>query len=158
MKKQILIPHLVTSKITKWLDSKVADKTVENKYEIDELTIKPYKSHYGNYAYYGENDIDTKNMSTSDKYMFQLMGTMTDEELKEDMEIYKLSLYADHVLIRPNTNRYHANLLFRKLIDQAFDNDYDYDIYNVNANEHLNVNLMDISLKKSFYKFCYDNS
>lgn len=155
MDKKIQLPIIHINKLEKWLNSKVNDKTVSSKYEIDEYTIKPYDSHYDKNTYYTENDSDLK---ASETILYQLINNLTDEELNENTEISKLSPYADHILIRPNTNRYHANLLFRQLIDVSYDNNYDYELYNANMDEQINVNLMDITMKKSFYKFCYDNS
>lgn len=154
MNKAISLPIIKVNKLNQWLDSKVNDKDIWSKHEVDEYTIKPYKSHYNKNAYYTENDSD---VSASDKVFHQLIDDMGDD-LTEDMKLHKLSMYDDHIMLNPNTNRYHSNLLFRQLIDFSHDNNHEYAIYNTKYNEHIDVNLMDVSLKESFYKFCKDNS
>jgi len=153
MSKAISLPIIKVNKLNQWLDSKVNDKDIWSKHEVDEHTIKPYTSHYDKSTYYTENDSD---INASDKVFHQLIDDMGDD-LTEDMELYKLSMYDDHIMLSPNTNRFHSNLLFRQLVDFSHDNNHEYAIYNTNHNEHIDVNLMDVSLKKSFYKFCKDN-
>lgn len=160
MDKNIQLPisnknKLKHQNVEQWLNSKVNDTSISSQYEINEYTIRPYASHYDKITYYIENDSD---LNANEMILYQLIDNMTDKELSGDTKINKLSVYMDHILLRPNTNRYHANSLFRQLIDFSYDNNYNYNIYNVNAREYINVNLMDLSLKESFYKFCHDNS
>jgi len=115
--------------IESWLNSKVNDQDVE-KYKVNEYTIKPYYSQYDMSNYYKPNDTDIKANSLN-----------YDEKLSE---------YDDHIFLYPNTNRYHANMLFRQLTDYAYNRNFDYC-----DRKH---NVMDISMKKSFYKFCHENS
>ena len=155
MSNALKLPIITVNKIDQWLDKKVNDETILSKHEIDKYTIKPYQSHYDKDAYYVKNDPDIK---SSDQIVHQLINDFGQNFIIEDPKLQNLVMYDDHILLNPNTNRYHANLLFRKLVDFSFDNDYDYTIYNANDDEQINVNLMDVSLKKSFYKFCHDNS
>ncbi|QKF94026.1 hypothetical protein QKU48_gp0568 [Fadolivirus algeromassiliense] len=150
-----IIPIIQPNPIGKWLDNKVSDHDIMSKYEIDEYTIRPYYSYYEMSTYYDENDSD---MKKSENMTLQYINNSTEEELEEDKELLKLSQYADHILLYPNTNRYHANSLFRQLIDYSYNNNYDYNIYDPDTRQVSLNNLMDKALKKSFYKFCYDNT
>ncbi len=97
-------------------------------------------------------------MKKHDKFAYDVINRMTQEELNNDNYYFKMSKYCDHILLYPNTNRYHANYLFRKLIDFAQDNDFNYYIYDKKTKEYKACDLMDKSLKDVFYKFCYDNT
>lgn len=141
------------SKLDQWLDSKV-DDNITSKYDLNEHTLSPYYSHYAKNAYYTENDTDMKNC---DQYHTNLFQTFNDEVIDADPNLTKMSEYMDHLYICPNSNRYHANYLFRMLVDYSNDNNFDYKIYNENTGKKENVNLMDVSLKKSFYEFCFKN-
>ena len=127
--------------IEKWLNEKVNDKTLD-KYGINEYTIRPYSSKHELYCYYKQNDSDMR----------------ANNALVQNDESSRLREYNDHILLYPNTNRYHANSLFRQLIDHSYDNNFDYELYNDETSKYDRVNIMDVELKKSFYKFCYDNS
>lgn len=128
------------SELNKWLNSKVNDNRLD-KYVIDEHSLSPYHSKYGEYCYYTNGDSDMQ---------------MNDEIQQYD----NTNEYNDHIFLYPNTNRYHANYLFRQLLDVSYDNNFDYKIYSKNGKniEHEYYNLIDISLKESFYQFCHDNS
>lgn len=145
----------MTSNLKKWLDSKVFDNSIRSVYDINDDTIKHYPSHYKKDIYYNFDDDD---IHKSDKLSLNVIINMSDDELESEPELKKLSNYVDHILLNPNTNRYHANYLFRQLIDNSYDNEYDYNIYNMSTKSTDLMNLIDKSLKESFYKFCYDNS
>jgi hypothetical protein len=151
------IPYLmnIPNKIDIWLDEKVNDKYIDNKYYTTNYTLKPYTSHYDFNTYYKDNDMD---INASNKKLYDCITNSSKNDLEDNDFIYNLSLYIDHLLINPNTNRNHANTLFRQLIDYSFDNNFDYNLFNYNSNEYELINLMDVSMKKSFYKFCYDYS
>lgn len=156
MKKQVQIPTVHNNGVTKWLDSKVNDRMVMNKYQIDDNTLKPYYSHYDKDCYYDNDNDNDSDMKNNDKLSVQLIENLTVEELKQDKELAKLDSYRDHILLHPNTNRYHANYLFRKLVDYSYDNKLEY-LYPNPYKKEL-INLMDKSLKESFYRFCHNNS
>ena len=118
------------NRLEKWLDTKTKDDTLPD----------PYYSTYQKEAYYSNQDIDLKNSSK-----------ITVPENNAD--------YADHIYIDPKTNRYHANMLFRMLIDYAYENDLDYELHDPETKKpYLKFNLMDKQLKKSFYQFCFENT
>ena len=94
-----------------------------------------YISKYEKEAYYDVNDIDEQNKISNENQS-----------------------YTDYIYIEPNTNQYHANMLFRRLIDYSIDNNFTYSIYDDKNNDYIQCDLMDKTLKKSFYKFCYENS
>ena len=51
--------------------------------------------------------------------------------------------------LNPKTPRYHANMLFNKMIDYCIENE---------LTDHLNRPLINKAFRNSFYKFCYENS
>lgn len=63
-----------------------------------------------------------------------------------------------NVLIPANTNRYHANYLFKSMIDCADDFDMIYTYKDPRTNESVCLNLVDKNFKDQFYEFCYDNT
>jgi len=144
-------------KLEQWLDSKVNDKTILIKEEINKNSIPHYQSQYAKSNYYTNDDTDLK---SNNELMFDIINNTKRNKL--DKYLLPLSQYMDHILLYPNTNRYHANYLFRKLIDTTKNNNYiynnEYNEYNEETNNYKSINLIDISLKKAFYKFCYDNT
>lgn len=62
------------------------------------------------------------------------------------------------VIIPPNSNRYHANYLFKKMVDYSIKNDQCYDIEDPKMGIYESHILIDPSLKDAFYAFCYNNS
>ena len=86
-----------------------------------------YYSKYPKEAYYVKNDVDLKYDTQSDTH--------------------------DHISLNPDTNRYHANMLFRMLVDYVVENDM---AFRINSQDY--AYLIDASMKKSFYKFCQDHS
>lgn len=138
------VPSNTQNKLKKWLDSKVYDNSIENKYEITEFTLKPYKSKYNKEIYYTENDEDCEFLC----------------DLKDNNNLQtELDNYDDHLFIPPNTNRYHTNSLFRQLIDFSIENEFSNNYFvDDGKNGYMKCNIIDRSLKKAFYKFCHDNS
>jgi hypothetical protein len=143
---QVCVPINTVSKYKKWLDSKVGDITITNKMEIFKNTITPYKSKNDILTYY-ENDDDFDDQY-EELHDYIIYGGSLDSK-----KILDVSKYIDHTLIPINTNRYHANYLFRQLIDYAIENNMKYTFQ-----EKCIGFLVDKSMKDNFYKFCYNNS
>ena len=61
----------------------------------------------------------------------------------------------NQILIPPQSNRFHVNQLFKKIIDYVHDNNMNYQIYSETFNSYIKTDLIDISRKNNFYKFCY---
>lgn len=121
------------NKLNSWLDSETAFK--------NEQQPDMYYSTYTKDAYYSteKNDSDLKHISK--------------KFIEDDNE------FLDHIYIDPTTNRYHANLLFRMMIDYAYENNFDYKLHDPETKSpYLKFNLMDKELKESFYNFCYENT
>jgi hypothetical protein len=127
----------MSNNVSQWLNSKVNDRDME-KYKVCDNTISPYVSKHDFECYYTENDSDVRS------------SVQVDDS--------QLDPYVDHILLYPNTNRYHTNSLFRQLIDHSYSNSFDFKLYNDETNEYDKLNLMDVSLKNSFYRFCHENS
>lgn len=134
--------------LDKWLDSRTRSK-LENK-------LVPYYGKYDFENYYEENDTDIR---ACDKINYNLIKMIQDDDLNEhDKELNNMEKYIDNILIRPNTNRYHTNQLFKMLIDYTIDNNFHYNIYNDVTNEYEIMSLIHPNFKNKFYKFCKDNS
>jgi len=72
-------------------------------------------------------------------------------------DVYNLSDKKDeHIKYKPNINGYHTDTLYKQLIDCAYDNYYK--IYDPEKNDYVVYNLFDVTMKDSFYQFCYTNS
>jgi hypothetical protein len=126
------------SNLVQWLNTSNKNKD----------TVDPYKSCYNINSYYmikKEKDIDLVN------YKGPISASNSNSENEDP--------YMDHIYIDPTTNRYHTNMLFRMLVDYSYNNEFDYSLHDPETNEpYANFNLMDRSLKTSFYKFCFEYS
>lgn len=127
------------NKLNIWLDQKVRSTNSIN--STNRLPPEPYCSAYTKDAYYSnlEKDSDLKYLT---------------KKSHPDR-----NLYQDHIFIDPNTNRYHANMLFRMMVDYSYDKGFDYVLHDPETKKkYVEFNLMDKELKESFYKFCYENT
>ena len=125
------------NKIDKWLNTKSTR-------DVD-LPI-PYYSIYREDAYYLSPKIDSDLRSS-------------DNNGRNSNSNETKLLYTDHIYIDPETNRYHANMLLRMMIDYAYESKFDYTLKNPETKEiYVRFNLMDKQLKNVFYKFCYENT
>lgn len=85
-------------------------------------------------------------------------SSKNDSKLDEQEEIIEPDNREIDILIAPNTNRYHANYLFKRMVDYVYENEMFYEIGDL-ENETYNVMaLVEPSLKNSFYEFCYNNT
>ena len=62
-----------------------------------------------------------------------------------------------NIFLPPNTNIYHANHLFKKMVNNCNQNNYIYKISNDKGGVR-NELLIDPDFKEAFYKFCYKNT
>lgn len=169
-------------KVERWLDSKVNDRYVES---IDEETPGfPPRYYYRNrtmeeffYYYTGLDDTDIK---ASERFMSWLEPTpylnslleiykkeedeMDDEWKSANKEKESQKNRFKHlpdqiiILIPPHTNRYHANYLFKQLIDYGIKNNLFYGVTNLKTGERSTVPLIHPKFKRDFYRFCYLNT
>jgi len=79
--------------------------------------------------------------------------TNTESSLEDTPDNREIDIF-----IPPNTNRYHANYLFKKMVDFSVDNYLFYDIDDPETETQRTEILVDPSLKEAFYAFCYTNS
>src|SRR5436190_12883302 len=122
------------NKLNQWLDSKVNDITIKDKYEITNNNLNPYYGKYENELYFdGKDDTD---IQANDIFYLNLIRNVNEKSLNE------LIKYIDRVLIPPNTNRYHANQLYKKMVDYIIDNNFNYDIFNDETKEYDSINLI----------------
>jgi len=158
------------NRIKKWLDLKVEDKMIESKYAMYDWSLNPYLDEYEDlelfYRYYNENDQDIKAIDVFYLENLEFMrenGTFYDNEELEYLDTL-IERYIDEngvikkrVFIAPNTNRYHANYLFKQIIDNCINNNLVYDFSDEDGNVE-SLLLFDVNMKDKFYKFCYDNT
>jgi hypothetical protein len=123
-----------------WLNNKVNDKYL-GQYDMNS-SVMIYDSKYDKVVYYEVGDSDMLAIDKND------VG-------QEDYEIYK---YDDSLFIYPNTNRYHANLLFRQMIDFSIGNNMTFLVKSGKDNDVLNIDLLGSQMKEAFYGFCFDNT
>lgn len=124
------------NQVKKWLDEKVF---------TGYGYINPYYSKYSINKYYEKGDDDIKMNDRWSRQLTSSLDSMNSVDIyMEYPELLRKRVYNDHILLDPGTNRYHANMLFRQLVDYTISND-------------LN-NLINIDMKESFYNFCYEMS
>ena len=144
--------------ITKWLDK-----------EFKKVTSPPLfylKNNELNFYYKGKND---RNLLLNNKQKLKelkIFGSSLSNKSNyknENEKIYHKKLIFESKLVQtynngnnkyyhylnPKTPRYHANMLFNKMIDYCIEN---------NLSDHLNRPLINKELRNSFYKFCFENS
>ncbi len=123
------------SKIDAWLDKKICEEPL----------LDPYYSAYTKDAYYKDSDSDCNFKNSINPI--------------DPIDFANRNIYQDHIYIDPNTNRYHANMLFRMMVDYSYDHNFDYILHDPETKKkYLEFNLMDRELKEPFYKFCFENT
>ena len=147
------------SDITKWLDT-----------EFEEITRPPIfylKNNDLMYYYKIRND---RNLLMNDtgkiNELKDFSKSITNNSVSykgENEKIYHKKLIYESKLVQtykrnnekyyhylnPKTPRYHANMLFNKMIDYCIENE---------LTDHLDRPLINKAFRNSFYKFCYENS
>nr|QBK88858.1 MAG: hypothetical protein LCMiAC01_05400 [Mimivirus LCMiAC01] len=152
-----------------WLNSKIADPDVEDLYSEDGSCL-PFTHHiiklrdYNKYYTNKDKDQDQDVLASDDSYIQKINEYNKNKEnnknnkhleyLDKRMEIYTNK----KIFIPPNSNRYHANYLFKKMIDFS-ERDYNYnkdgDGTMYNKIEYI---LVDKNMKNAFYEFCYEHT
>lgn len=91
-----------------------------------------------------------------------LNRTINNDTMPCYQEHYSKEIYndteEDDMSDQMNKNKYHADILFKQMIDYSYDNNFDYTVYNSEKKNYMDCNLMYGNMKDSFYKFCYENS
>ena len=127
-----------------WLNDTVDDIFDREQYENTDDILPMYYGKYSLDKYYHKNDYD---LYANDINIQDTNNKFIDKYI-DDYKDYQ-------ILIPPQTNRFHANQLFKKMIDCSIDNKFEYKIYDENTNKYVSVPLIDTSIKNDFYKFCY---
>ena len=156
MDKQVLDKQVLDKQILiqKWLDSDIDCCTDDipiydnSKYDIDKM-----------HKYYLEDDQDINfdnisllkiiEQSKKDNCMDEYLS-MLDCSVEKYVDSINKSI--TKVLIKPETKRYHANNLFKRLIDQVENNNFKIDF------EDESYDVINVFSKDDFYEFCYNNS
>jgi len=122
-------------KLNNWLESKYNNSCY----------IRPYHSQYTIDQYYQKNDIDIKKDDIWSRQLIESLDSTRSRDIyRDNPELLRKKVYSDHILLNPDTNRYHTNMLFRQLIDYTLNNDL--------------TDLFNIEMKNAFYKFCFEMS
>lgn len=137
------------SNTEKWLDSLVKDSEVIDAYKPYSCRLKTKQTVSDNFNfYYQEDDTDVKKNQQFYLEMFRIPDTTketkTIRQLKDNVEYYDNR----EMLLKPNTNRFHANYLFKRLVDYCLENNLNYPT----------GPMFNVGLKNDFYKFCYENT
>lgn len=151
-----------------WLDSKVSDDNILDKYSKTPYNMPRHLNMYESLEdynrYYKKNDQDVNSADTFYPNLIDGMKEINPEDLSKDKQLkfldsvterYKAGKEVKSFLIPPNSNRYHTNYLFKQLVD--FSDDYNYSITDSTGNEVL-VPFIDVNFKNAFYKFCQENT
>lgn len=110
--------------VEEWLNNNNNNDDEPYHYLLESYKITDFEK------YYNENDTDVK-ASLDPKF----------EDLDDFIEDYGKR----KILFRPKSNRYHANMLFKKIIDHP-------------SNKLLNGRIINKNFKDKFYAYCYENS
>ena len=151
---------------TKWLDS-IANQdiksrfTTSGKYLVSDLYLQQPMDNF--HLYYTDNDPD---LTSKDHDMAHVFETLKDEDgtayfFSQFIESYTCEKNSDSkdaikIFINPNTKRYHANMVYKKIIDYVESHELYYQIptkkglkwYPLFSNEN----------KINFYDLCYKNT
>lgn len=154
-------PPRIMASLNHWLDSET---------DVGK-TITPYRSLSKNvFTYYTPVDTDTHD---PDKYNITLLPYLRKnmpEMIDDDPELLLLEKGLQYytnatVLIRPDSNRAHSNLLLRMLIDSVKQNESFYNFPVQDDSDDVGkkpgvktCDLFDCSMKNAFYQFCYQFS
>jgi deoxyhypusine synthase len=152
--------------LKKWLNNKM-DKHELSFYKPPYDYIKTGGSNYPEdyKLFYSKNDIDDKMNSMVTIEQIKNIVTNNKEMIKTDKELQNMlksiETYGKKSIIIPNnTNRAHANYLFKELVKEVEENRMYIEIPTLQKDyiEYNEVPIFDKKMKDSFYKFCMENS
>ena len=174
-KKISNIPKIYTptyeDRVQKLLNSKIDDEMVETVYSEDGECLPLYLNEIEDSKifnkYYDSNDQDVQ--ANEEIYVSLLNNLRKDdpEELNRDKFLLHLDKFVERyrstknnldILIPPNTNRYHTNYLFKKLVDYSIDNNCIYSHIDQKTGDIYPLDLINVNFKDAFYEFCYENT
>lgn len=144
------------TEISKWLDKEFNHSIIPINYR---LTYKKID----NYYFENSKEIlinDTNKIDDLKKFgkMIKMkeipehIGNLEQNKLIIEsnlIQLFELKNNNYYIYLNPKTPRYHANMLFNKLIDYCIHNEY-YD--------HKGNTIINLLLRNQFYKFCYENT
>jgi len=132
-------------KVKTWLKDRI--KSFDSKHGVTNNTLKPYTTESKNFnTYYCDKELND-----------QVYLDIIEHGINKNEYLNKLSEYVEKyddgkILIPPNTNGYHVNHLFKKMVDIANDNELD-------INEKIvDVKLLNKNDRESFINYCYEKS
>ena len=105
----------------------------------------------------GEEDDNTGWETVTHHKSKDVESNRPQEESSEEDEYANDTREID-IIIPPNSNRYHANYLFKKMVDYSIENNMCYGIEDPNFGTYGSHMLIYPELKRAFYSFCCNNS
>jgi hypothetical protein len=156
--------------LKKWLESKI--NKLEESYYKPQYIITGGRNNPLNYdLYYDENKDKDKNidldLELNDKVTIKYMKNLVKNDInfcKKDEETQNIlksieTFGKKEIIIPNNTNRAHANYLFKKMIDISNNDGLLIEIP-IFGNEDIEefFPVFDKSMKEKFYNFCMTNS
>lgn len=180
VKRSKKMNHNFEDSVQRWLNSKVSDPSIED--IDDEVSCLPQR--YGNgsrdmedfYCYY--MDMEDQDVIATQKFERWVEPSRQLESVKESYiknfegssgwrsgtkQVRKVGIpdYINalpnqiDIKIPPHTNRYHANFLFKQLVDYGVRNNLIYKIYDPKDKKWHKFPLVHPVFKDAFYNFCY---
>lgn len=145
-------------RVQQWLDSKVNDELVVGKYDVERYHIGQGEYNPDMFDRYYNKDSGDQDVAASDTSYITLVDTEKLHVKKLDDQLAFIDKSVERyeqesVLIPPHSNRWHANHLFKQLVDYCASNKLLFETEEGDV-EHL----IDVNFKDAFYEFCYDNT
>lgn len=144
-------------KISRWLDTELEltdpprynlyNKELSNYYKTDDKNLKLNDEDKINELLDFSDRIKNEDIKYGDIYEKRYHKKMILESKLVQTFMIKDKFYYHY--LNPKTPRYHANMLFNKIIDYCILNNY------MDENENPLINKM---MRNKFYEFCFDNS
>lgn len=148
-------------------DTDITSSNNMRKNDIDFITIINDAKKYDENHKLNESDNfcecdDSKELSFKNNDKLQSLDNYVERYVSNDVilsgKFDKEKQEEKEVLIPPSTNRYHANYLFKKLVDYAYNNNYSYNIYDKKTGKYINMHVFDKDMKSPFYEFCFSKT
>jgi hypothetical protein len=148
-KKLDKLKRFKKQELNSWLNSKIKDGSDLSRHNSDEI-------------YYIKNNIKEvskiKNYYTIEELIELDKILLEEKELCDERTTEKyidLNEKIIEVYVPPRSNRYLLNKLFQEIVDYREKNNMEYKYYDVEKRHTSTINIFDITMKESFYKYCY---
>jgi hypothetical protein len=123
----------------------------------DELNNEPellFLNYYVERYTTNENKLVDYKIKRDNKWMYDNNQKQTVDKALEE-KVRNVDINEIDILIFPNSNRYHANYLFKQLVDCS--DEYNMNYYLGDVQEEK-IKFIDVDFKNKFYEWCYENT